>query len=919
MANGIELGNAYISINARTDAMAGQIKAALNGSAKVADQAGADLGKRLSKSASKAMKDGWRPDQDIMAGIPNTKLDRIGAHIGQVIGKGIGVGIRANEAGAKFAKGFQQGASSIGIGRLLAKWRAELTGGNALASMGALAGKTFAAGLTGAATLGIGALVGGVSLALSGGIKRLMSIDQAKFKLKGLGKSTQEISDIVKTVTESVTGTPFSLDEAFATATQAIGANVKDLKRFMTDVSDAAGFAGVDIGRMGLIFNQIQAKGKLSGEEMMQLMEAGLPAKSWIMESAKLTSDDFDKMQADGKITMEMLEKAIEEHAGGMSKKLGESLSGAIDNVKTAVARLGADFLAAIFGGDSSKATDTMADSINKISDNLNNMDSWVKTHGPEIQSAFKAIGSAIEAAFKGAKGVLDDFMGDMKLLATGLSKLFGGMATVDEFLNKIPGMGGNEQEAAKLREWQQSLATWGDPNPAPAGGGGSNGSHGGAGDQKRGALALPMPGQNPMGSVPSIAPLDTGGAAGAAWNPKNLDTGGAISPTNQAIENYLRTGLGFTGSIGGYRPPDGYNEHSSGHASDVMVQSPQEGMALLPNLLSRPGVKYILWNQQQWNPDGTHTPMADRGSPTQNHMDHLHVGTYDSGGKLKPGLTLAQNNTGQNEHVLTDSQLQDMRTAGYMPAAAGNMGKAGDSTIAKGIGIGGEVINGLIDQAASAAATAASAAATAGSFGAGGQAAGPAAAMAIGLGADAAKRGVTYGFDMLGIGADTLLQQVMPFGMPRWLSTDPGAFMPNQAITGALGNLLSQGAAQPANGAPGSAVDPNTTQHGMAQGAPPGISNLMDSTQPPTAGWFGDARHGTQAGNPPGPAPFENTANSFLSTELAQQGGSAPAANGQPTVSIGTVYAQDPNELSMQIQKRQNLAAMQYTGRPGP
>jgi hypothetical protein len=33
-------------------------------------------------------------------------------------------------------------------------------------------------------------------------------------------------------------------------------------------------------------------------------------------------------------------------------------------------------------------------------------------------------------------------------------------------------------------------------------------------------------------------------------------------------------------------------------------------------------------------------------------HYDHVHAGTFDAGGILPPGLTLALNNTGRNEYV---------------------------------------------------------------------------------------------------------------------------------------------------------------------------------------------------------------------------------------------------------------------------
>jgi hypothetical protein len=87
--------------------------------------------------------------------------------------------------------------------------------------------------------------------------------------------------------------------------------------------------------------------------------------------------------------------------------------------------------------------------------------------------------------------------------------------------------------------------------------------------------------------------------------------------------------------TIGLYRGPDGYNEHSSGEAADVMNTDVALGNYMKDMLLRNAGalgIKYILWQQRNWKPDGTSSPMDDRGSPTANHMDHLHVRTSGGG-----------------------------------------------------------------------------------------------------------------------------------------------------------------------------------------------------------------------------------------------------------------------------------------------
>jgi tape measure domain-containing protein len=242
--------------------------------------------------------------------------------------------------------------------------------------------------------------------------------------------------------------------------------------------------------------------------------------------------------------------------------------------------------------------------------------------------------------------------------------------------------------------------------------------------------------------------------------------------------------------------------------------------------------------------------------------------------------------------------KMNDMRTAGAMPAAAGNTAKVGNSTISSFIDMGGQFINGIIDQAASAASSAASAAAMGASFGAagpvGGEAAGAAAGTAIGLGTDAAKRGISFGFDLLGIGVDSILEQLTPFGQPQFLNQDFSGFVPQQAITGALGNLMGGGAEQAMG------LDPNTTQHGTTGGQSPGpIDSLMGSLGPQT------------------PAPMIGDSQSFLNTQLAAP--EAPPPGQQPMFKVDNIYTTDAESVGRELSRRGRLAQMQYTNRPGP
>lgn len=82
--------------------------------------------------------------------------------------------------------------------------------------------------------------------------------------------------------------------------------------------------------------------------------------------------------------------------------------------------------------------------------------------------------------------------------------------------------------------------------------------------------------------------------------------------------------------TIGGWRASDPYPDHPSGHAADFMVGDDKaKGDAVAAYLMAnaqRLNVKYIIWYQRSWTPGRGWKNMADRGSPTQNHKDHVHL-----------------------------------------------------------------------------------------------------------------------------------------------------------------------------------------------------------------------------------------------------------------------------------------------------
>lgn len=103
-------------------------------------------------------------------------------------------------------------------------------------------------------------------------------------------------------------------------------------------------------------------------------------------------------------------------------------------------------------------------------------------------------------------------------------------------------------------------------------------------------------------------------------------DTHGQLLPDTQKFQSDLMKQFPQLNTPGGYRPPDGPNEHSSGHALDVMIPDAATQKQVRDWSLQQPNVNYVLNQDKQWNPDGSSSQMADLGNPTKNHMDHDHI-----------------------------------------------------------------------------------------------------------------------------------------------------------------------------------------------------------------------------------------------------------------------------------------------------
>ena len=201
--------------------------------------------------------------------------------------------------------------------------------------------------------VGAGVAVGGVlSASLYKGFKRLSAIEDAKAKLGGLGHDAKAVTSIMDNALASVKGTAFGMDEAASTAGTLVASGIKpgkDLEKTLKLVGDSATIAGRGMGDMGLIWSSVAAKGKLQGDDAMQLLASGVPIWQMVGKVMGKTAAEAQALGSKGQVSFEIFQKAMEQGVGGAALKSGNTTAGAFKNMNAALGRFGASLLKGAF------------------------------------------------------------------------------------------------------------------------------------------------------------------------------------------------------------------------------------------------------------------------------------------------------------------------------------------------------------------------------------------------------------------------------------------------------------------------------------------------------------------------------------------------------------------------------------------
>lgn len=295
-------------------------------------------------------------------------------------------------------------------------------------------GRKIFGGLTKVAK-GTGIAAGAVfATSIAKGFGRLSAIENAEAKLKGLGHSGEAVDSIMQNALASVKGTAFGMGDAASLAGTMVASGIKpgqELERVLKLVGDSATIAGRDLGDMGLIWASVAAKGKLQGDDAMQLVASGVPVWEMVAEQMGVTTEQAMKLGSEGKVSFETFAAAMEKNVGGAALESGKTTAGAFANMNAALGRFGAAMLEGVFPliGPMFKSLtvgiDAATDAVKPL----------VEAFSSRLVGAIKAVGDRI-GAFK--KVLATDWTTPDLVKALGLDPSSGFGAVVQEAIGGV-------------------------------------------------------------------------------------------------------------------------------------------------------------------------------------------------------------------------------------------------------------------------------------------------------------------------------------------------------------------------------------------------------------------------------------------------------------------------------------------------
>ena len=168
-------------------------------------------------------------------------------------------------------------------------------------------------------------------------IAKTAELETQTRSIQTLTGSVTKAKQIIQELQQIGAVTPFTSTELIDSAKRltAFGVSADKVVETTKRLGDVAGATGANLGELSLAYGQVQAKGRLQGEELLQFQERGVALQDELRKMYGLTGEEFSKALSKGQISAEAVEVALQR----LTNTGGKYANGAIAQSDTLAGR----------------------------------------------------------------------------------------------------------------------------------------------------------------------------------------------------------------------------------------------------------------------------------------------------------------------------------------------------------------------------------------------------------------------------------------------------------------------------------------------------------------------------------------------------------------------------------------------------
>lgn len=210
---------------------------------------------------------------------------------------------------------------------------------------------------------GLSLISRGFSELTVGAIESAAAIEKLKTQFEVLTGSQEKAGALFQELTDFSASTPFQLNNIAEASAQLLsfGFEAEGVTERIGRIGEVAAGSNSDLKEVALIYGQVSAAGKLTGERLLQLQERAIPIGSALANSLGVAESEVRELVSSGTVGFKEFEAAFNSlsDAGGLfegaidkqSKTLNGSLSTLNDNFEILKASIGELIAPAVLAG----------------------------------------------------------------------------------------------------------------------------------------------------------------------------------------------------------------------------------------------------------------------------------------------------------------------------------------------------------------------------------------------------------------------------------------------------------------------------------------------------------------------------------------------------------------------------------------